>query len=117
MEHENDIDQDLAEESEVDEKKKVKEKRHDAGAADLEKVTDYAEETEISASDISGVMGIIGQEVAGRMAKETELLKVQVRREDVQLLVQELEINQEKAERALREHGGNLMDTLVALTN
>lgn len=31
--------------------------------------------------------------------------------------VQELEISEEKADRALREHGGNLMDTLVALTN
>ena len=52
---ENDIDHDLTEESELDEKRKVKEKKHDSGAADLERVTDYAEETEISASDISGV--------------------------------------------------------------
>jgi len=115
---ENDIDQDLAEDSELDERKKVvREKKHDAGAADLERVTDYAEETEISTSDISGVMGIIGKEVAGRMAKESELLKVHIKKEDVQLIVQELEISEEKAERALREHGGNLMDTLVTLTN
>lgn len=33
----------------------IKEKKHDAGAADLERVTDYAEEREISESDISGV--------------------------------------------------------------
>lgn len=48
-------DTDLTEESEQ-EAKKVKEKKHDAGAADLEKVTDYAEETEISESDFIGVM-------------------------------------------------------------
>lgn len=47
-------DTDLTEESEQ-EAKKIKEKKHDAGAADLEKVTDYAEETEISASDFIGV--------------------------------------------------------------
>lgn len=47
-------DTDLTEESEQ-EAKKIKERKHDAGAADLEKVTDYAEETEISASDFIGV--------------------------------------------------------------
>ena len=31
--------------------------KHDSGAADLEKVTDYAEETEISSKDIAGVSG------------------------------------------------------------
>jgi len=46
--------EELTEESEKN-SRKVKEKKHDAGAADLERVTDYAEETEISASDISGV--------------------------------------------------------------
>jgi hypothetical protein len=53
--HDHDIhDHDLTEESEI-ESRKVKEKKHDSGAADLEKVTDYAEETEITASDLSGV--------------------------------------------------------------
>jgi len=45
---------DITEESEKNARKN-KEKKHDAGAADLERVTDYAEETEISASDISAV--------------------------------------------------------------
>ena len=54
----NDIDHEIDqdEEAELDERKKApKERKHDAGAADLERVTDYAEETEISTSDISGV--------------------------------------------------------------
>lgn len=51
--HDNDVDHE--EESELNEKKKAKERKHDSGAADLERVTDYAEEREISASDISGV--------------------------------------------------------------
>jgi hypothetical protein len=47
-----------SEADESDEEKrddKVKEKKHDSGAADLQKVTDYAEETEITSSDLSGV--------------------------------------------------------------
>jgi len=111
-----DNDNDLTEESEQ-EMRRVKEKKHDSGAADLEKVTDYAEETEISASDISGVRGLIEEEVAGRLAKEKELLEVQIKKEDVELIVKELEVPQERAERSLREHGGNLIDTLVTLTN
>lgn len=41
----------------VDEGKSSQKKsaKHDSGAADLEKVTDYAEETEISSKDIAGV--------------------------------------------------------------
>lgn len=32
-------------------------------------------------------MGLIGKEVAGRQAKEVELMKVQIKKEDVQLIV------------------------------
>lgn len=41
-----------SEDSKTAQKKSAK---HDSGAADLEKVTDYAEETEISSKDIAGV--------------------------------------------------------------
>lgn len=37
------------------EKTQKKTAKHDSGVADLEKVTDYAEEKEISSQDISGV--------------------------------------------------------------
>lgn len=36
-------------------KNQKKTAKHDSGVADLEKVTDYAEEKEISSQDISGV--------------------------------------------------------------
>lgn len=42
-------------EEEVQDKKQKKQTRHDGGAADLERVTDYAEEKEISAAHISSV--------------------------------------------------------------
>ena len=49
---------DLEEESPVENKGK-KVAKHDSGAADLEKVTDYVEEAEISSQDISNVRNIL----------------------------------------------------------
>lgn len=40
---------------EIQEKSQKKTAKYDSGAADLEKVTDYAEEKEISAQDFAGV--------------------------------------------------------------
>ncbi|XP_046982874.1 huntingtin-interacting protein K [Schistocerca americana] len=101
------------------EKKKVA--KYDSGAADLEKVTDYAEEKEICSADFSGAMTIIGdkrnKEKAEKMAKERELLKVSIKKEDVDLIVREMEISRTIAERTLREHHGNVVEALVALTD
>ncbi|KAG8232530.1 hypothetical protein J437_LFUL012160 [Ladona fulva] len=96
--------------------------KYDSGAADLEKVTDYAEEKEISASDaLTGAMTLIGdrrnKEAAEKMAKERELLKVSIKKEDVELIVKEMEIPRSKAEHTLREHHGNIVEALIALTN
>lgn len=40
---------------EIQDKKQKKVTKHDGGAADLERVTDYAEEKEISSADMSSV--------------------------------------------------------------
>lgn len=40
---------------EVQDKKSKKVAKHDGGVADLERVTDYAEEKELSSADISNV--------------------------------------------------------------
>lgn len=42
----------------VQDKKSKKAAKHDGGVADLERVTDYAEEKEISSADISNVGNI-----------------------------------------------------------
>ncbi|OXA55435.1 huntingtin-interacting protein K [Folsomia candida] len=113
-----DQDHDLTEESEIESRKlKERERKHDSGAVDLEKITDYAEETEITASDLSGVRELIATEMAERLRKEKELMLIKIKKEDVELIVTELEMSAERAERALREHGGNLLETLGALTN
>ena len=122
---------------------KEKEKKHDSGAADLEKVTDYAEEKEIGSSSaaedaiavISKILYLVCynsllkqtfvlfsdnkqvEEAAKRIAREKELAKVSIKKEDVELIVKEMEISKDKAERTLREHAGNIVEALASLTN
>ncbi|KAL0271118.1 UNVERIFIED_CONTAM: hypothetical protein PYX00_008321 [Menopon gallinae] len=110
-------DSDEAQKNDNSQKKAAK---HDSGAADLEKVTDYAEEKEISSSDDFSELKFIGdkrtKEAADKMARERELAKVSIKKEDVDLIVRELEISRSTAERSLREHQGNLVNALAALT-
>ena len=56
-------------------------------------------------------------ESAQRIAREKELAKVSVTKEDIDLIVEELEISKATAERTLREHHGNVVEALAALTN
>ncbi|KAI1280532.1 Huntingtin-interacting protein K [Halotydeus destructor] len=95
--------------------------KHDSGAADLEKVTDFAEEQEISSEDIDRAMTMIGKkrskEAADRLARQKELAKVAINKEDVELIIQELEISRTQAEKTLREHDGSVVEALIALTD
>lgn len=113
------------EEPEDDDKIVKKSNRHDGGVADLERVTDYAEEKELSSADITNVytpnlnrfimtkyiyiicfifncscsivqndiqaINIFGdkrnQETAEKLAKERELQKIVVRKEDIEIIV------------------------------
>jgi NACalpha-BTF3-like transcription factor len=51
------------------------------------------------------------------MAREKELSKVTISKEDVDLIADEMEISKARAERVLREHHGNVVDALAFLTN
>ncbi|KAF2351157.1 hypothetical protein FHG87_018091 [Trinorchestia longiramus] len=99
--------------------KEKKEKKHDSGAADLERVTNYAEEKEIkSDADILSVINNVKrQEYADKVKRDQELAKVAIKKQDVELLMRELEVTKQVAERSLREHKGSLSATLVMLTN
>jgi len=98
-----------------------KQAKYDSGAADLEKVTDYAEEKEISTQDVADAISAIGdrrnQAALEKQAREKELLKVSIKKEDVDLIVKEMEISRAKAERTLRENHGNVVNALISLTN
>ncbi|XP_033725709.1 huntingtin-interacting protein K-like [Ylistrum balloti] len=104
-----------------EENKALKTKKHDSGAADLEKVTDYVEETEISAQSIGDAMKAVSdrkaKERAERQERERELAKVKINKEDVDIIVNEMEISAAQAERKLREFKGDLVSALVELTN
>ncbi|KAH8417662.1 hypothetical protein KR222_003692 [Zaprionus bogoriensis] len=82
--------------SQEQDKKQKKQTRHDGGAADLERVTDYAEEKEISAANISSAVEQFGNQRSKenelRVAKEKELQKVQVKKEDIELIVSSMSI-------------------------
>lgn len=99
----------------------IKTKKHDSGARDLEKVTDYVEEKEISAQSIGDAMKAMSdrktKERAKKQERERELAKVKINKEDVDLIVAEMEITRQIAERTLREHNGDVVEALVALTN
>lgn len=103
------------------EKLQKKTAKYDSGAADLEKVTDYAEEKEISTQDVANAISAIGDRrnkaALEKQAREKELLKVSIKKEDVDLIVRELEISRSIAERTLREYHGNVVNALTALTN
>ncbi|KAK3599758.1 hypothetical protein CHS0354_037239 [Potamilus streckersoni] len=106
---------------ESNEPKGKKAAKHDSGAADLEKVTDYHEEAEISAPQIGEALNVVStrkkEESTAMQEKEKELSKVKINKEDVDLIVQEMEIPRTQAERKLREHKGNVVEALIALTN
>ncbi len=56
-------------------------------------------------------------DTADKLARERELAKVSLKKEDIDLVVKEMEIPRIKAERTLREHQGNVVNALAALTN
>merc|ERR1712123_340475 len=109
------------EEENEDEPQLDKDKKHDSGAADLEKVTDYAEDQEIlsTGNELEDAIVTIrnkqAQKTAEKLARERELAKVVISKEHVDLIMHEMELPKEKAERTLREHGGDVVKALTAL--
>jgi len=98
-----------------------KSKVHNSGAADLEKVTDYAEEKEIDSGKLTDAMTAISdkrkKEAESRIEREKVLASVKVKKEDIDVVVNEFEISRPRAERCLREAGGDLKTALTALVN
>ena len=108
------------EEENTKENKSKRMAKHNDGAAELENVTDYAEEVEIS-QNIGEAMKVLGdkstKEITETIMKEKELSEVKINKEDVDLIVQEMEVTRTLAERKLCEHKGNVVDAAVELTN
>ncbi|KAJ1496022.1 hypothetical protein T484DRAFT_2942746 [Baffinella frigidus] len=56
-------------------------------------------------------------EKAAKLERERELSKVKIDRKDVELIMAEMEVEEAKAERVLRENGGEAIKALRALVN
>ena len=88
-------------------------------ANQLDSVTDYHEEKEMDKNAVQNAMKeLAAAETAakkGARAKEKALAKVEIDQKDVELIDSEFEIGKEKAERVLREHGGDVRKALTAL--
>lgn len=98
----------------VDERPKSKKQE----SADLEKVTDFAEEKElasVNANNLEAIEAIEAKRTKETQAREEELAKVKITREDVELIVKEYEITKQQAELALRQSDGDVVQALVRL--
>lgn len=113
-----------------------KQRKHDSGAADLEKVTDFMEETELNHTianvnkSVKKLIHLIlisfwylfqaaqmfvekgNREAQAKLAKEVELQKIQIKKSDIDRIVFELEVTHSVAEKALRENKGDIVDAL-----
>ncbi|CAK8695366.1 unnamed protein product [Clavelina lepadiformis] len=102
----------------MDNETQEKKKKHETeSAADLERVTDYAEEKEINVTDFGTVLANLGQKSNKAKEKERELSQVKILKEDVELIMTEMEVTKDKAERVLRENKGNVVEALTVLVN
>ena len=99
----------------------AKSKTHSSGAADLEKVTDFAEEKEIDAGNLNDAMSVIAdkrkKDAEAKAEREKMLASVKVKKEEVEIIMNEFEVTKLKAERCLKEHNGDLKSALSALIN
>ncbi|KAL1776295.1 huntingtin-interacting protein K [Sigmodon hispidus] len=94
MATEGDVEIELQTETSGRERPPEKPRKHDSGAADLERVTDYAEEKEIQSSNLETAMSVIGdsrsREQTAKQEREKELAKVRIKKEDLELIMTEM---------------------------
>ncbi|XP_058397442.1 huntingtin-interacting protein K isoform X1 [Diceros bicornis minor] len=76
MATEGDVELELETETSGPERPPEKPRKHDSGAADLERVTDYAEEKEIQSSNLETAMSVIGDRRSREQKAKQERCKV-----------------------------------------
>jgi NACalpha-BTF3-like transcription factor len=97
-------------------------KEQQKSTADLDRVTDHVEERDIDSAALNDSMqAMLGSAAVakktGKAARDRELAKVKIHQADVDVIVEELELDQKTAERALREASGDLVQALCALVD
>lgn len=90
-------------------------------AKQLDSITDHHVETEGDQRKSENAFKKLKDGEAERkkekLAREKKLAAVKVAKGDVEVLINELDMEKNVAERALREHGGDLSKTLTYLVN
>lgn len=83
---------------------------------DLDRVTDYVEEREMDSAAVADSMrAVMSATAAKRAAAQRERASIKIQEADVQLIIDELEVDQRVAERALREARGDVVKALCQL--
>ncbi|KAG5671172.1 hypothetical protein PVAND_001383 [Polypedilum vanderplanki] len=101
-----------------DDQQDKKQKKHNSGAADLERVTDFQEEAELSNAIANAAQLFVekgNREAEAKLAKEVELQKIHIKKADIDRIVLELEVTTSIAEKALRENKGDIVEALKFL--
>ncbi|KAL5967206.1 Huntingtin-interacting protein K [Taenia solium] len=93
-----------------EEKSKKPATHAERNAADLEKMTDDFEETEVTAGMTDAL-----KKVTEEKQSATPAPRIKIRSEDVDLIVQEFEISSIAAEKKLKECHGDIREALCAL--
>ncbi|CAF0777880.1 unnamed protein product [Rotaria sp. Silwood1] len=88
---------------------------------ELDRVTDRVDEEDLGSENIGNALTAINdkrhRDESKRKAEQAVLANVKIRKEDVELIIQELELPRSKAEKILRQHRGDVVATLKALVN
>lgn len=85
---------------------------------DLDKVTDYVEEREMDAEKVAASMRtMLGNASATKKKIDPDLMNVKIQQADVKAIVDELDVDEKVAERALRKAGGDIVQALRDLIN
>ncbi|CDW52872.1 hypothetical protein TTRE_0000113401 [Trichuris trichiura] len=88
--------------------------KHDSGAADLQKVTDYQEEKELPSQITQSAMSnILDTQNTKRQATSTA--KVVIKKADIEFIMNEMEVTRHIAEKALNQNHGNVKEALKSL--
>ncbi|KAF9970785.1 hypothetical protein BGZ73_006461 [Actinomortierella ambigua] len=109
---------------EVEEEEKQEKGQAGEAKAAMRSMTAYQQEIEregVDAAKLEKAMALITEvnknQKAEKAAKQQDVTKFTLAKEDVETLMAEMDMNKPAAEKHLKEHGGNLIKTLDALVN
>lgn len=101
-----------------DEEPKDQNKVRAKATGDLDKVTDYVEEREMDAEKVAASMRtMLGNASATKKKIDPDLMHVKIQQSDVKAIVDELDVDEKLAERALRKANGDVVQALCDLIN